>query len=168
MVWELRKVIFLLAGTILKPGFCSGLLHFWSSLLHFFFWSPVVLSLIWSALTPGHDSCFRKGHRNYLPELSWQNSASLRAACLLLLYVRTALDFRITWRINPEIWGWGDCALALQMLFCTPSHGFVFMGLCFARQTALPEYKLPKNTLRFFTVQTIKDKNINYIKEVRI
>lgn len=125
MVWELRKVIFLLAGTMLKPGFFSGLLHFWSSFLHFFFWSPVVLSLNWSALPPGHDSCFRKGHRNYVPELSWQNSASLRAACLPLLYVRTALDFRITWRINPEIWGWGvvpwhyRCCFALHL-----------MGLC--------------------------------------
>lgn len=96
-----------------------------SSLCVRFIWSPVVLSLNWSALTPNHDSCFRKGHRNYVPEVSWQNSANLTAPTLLFLYMRTGLDFRITWRINTKIWEWGTmpwhcrCCFALQL-----------MGLC--------------------------------------
>lgn len=105
-VWELRKDFFFFDATLLKLGFCRGLLLFLficSSPWFHFVWSPVALFLNWSSLTLSRDSCFSKRHGDYLPEASCQNSVSLTAFCLLFMYLRTILDFRITWRISTLI-----------------------------------------------------------------
>lgn len=67
-----------------------------------FIWGPVVLSLNWSALTPSHDSCFRRGHRNYLPGVSWQNSTHLTAPCSCRwgLDLTSGLPGGWTWRFG--------------------------------------------------------------------
>lgn len=106
-VWELRKDFFFLWCNTAKARLLQRAFTFLficSSPWFHFVWSPVALFLNWSSLTLSRDSCFSKRHEDYLPEASCQNSVSLTAFCLLFMYLRTILDFRITWRISTLIW----------------------------------------------------------------